>query len=218
MNPRLAFVAAVVAVSSAAALLPACRNYLPTNRYLRLRPAPVSMSTADARQRFSHEQHTEVFAAHGQTCGDCHRFDMVIDTGEEALAKSLSAHALYPGSAACHYCHGPGDTKMATAPGNCRTCHENLQPLKPLDHDIAWYRVHARVAEAAPGECENCHRQAECANCHETRDTIQTIVHQRNFLVFHSIEARANPMQCGSCHREDYCIRCHQQGDVEVRQ
>lgn len=217
MTPRFAACAVLLALGTAA-LLPACRNYLPTNRYLRPRAAPVQLSTADARQRFDHAAHARVFAARGQTCGDCHRFDMVIEAGEESLANSLSAHALDPGSAACHYCHGPGETKMATAPGACTTCHTNLQPLRPIDHDIAWFRVHARVAEAAPGECDNCHRQSECITCHQTRDTIQTIVHQRNFIVFHSIEARANPMACGSCHREDFCIRCHAQGDVEVRQ
>lgn len=209
---------AVVAVVGATVLLTACRNALPTTSFLHKRAAPTSQSTADARHRYDHTTHAEVVAAHGQTCADCHRFDVLIDTGEEPLAADLSARALHPGGAACHYCHGPSETKMATAPGTCTTCHDNLLPLRPLNHDVSWTRVHASVAQAQPGECENCHKQSECIYCHQTRDTIQTIVHDRNFLFFHSIEARANPMQCGSCHREDYCIRCHQQGKPEVRQ
>lgn len=208
---------AVVAIVGATWLLAACRAYLPETRFLQKRAAPVSMSTADARHRFDHAGHAEVLAARGLTCADCHRFDVLIDTGDEALAESLSARALHPGGTACHYCHGPDDTKMATAPGACTLCHTNLAPLRPVDHDVSWTRVHASVAAAQPGSCDNCHKQSECMYCHETRDTIQTIVHDRNFLFFHSIEARANPMQCGSCHRIDYCIRCHQQGEVEVR-
>lgn len=217
MSPRAALLVVVTAVVGATALLSACRNYMPTNRFLQKRAAPVSLSTADARHRFDHAQHAAVLAEHRQTCADCHRFDVLIDTGDEPLADAVSARALHPGGAACHYCHGPSDTKLATAPGACTLCHANLAPLRPVNHDVSWTRVHASLAEAQPGECENCHKQSECIDCHQTRDTIQTIVHDRNFLFFHSIEARANPMQCGACHREDYCIRCHQQGKVEVR-
>lgn len=218
MRSRHALALALAAMVGATLLLSACRNALPTTSLLHKRASPVSQSTGDARNRFDHAVHAEVLAAHGQTCADCHRFDVVIETGEEALASDISARALHPGGAACHYCHGPSETKMPNAPGHCTTCHTNLLPLRPVNHDVAWTRVHASVAEAQPGECENCHKQSECIYCHQTRDTIQTIVHDRNFLYFHSIEARANPMQCGSCHREDYCIRCHQQGKPEVRQ
>jgi hypothetical protein len=207
-----------MALVSAAMLLAACRNVLPETRFLHKRGASTTQSTADARRRYDHALHTETIAAHGQTCADCHRFDMRIDTGEPRLAAELSARGLHPGGAACHYCHGPSDTKLATAPGGCRTCHTNLLPLRPPNHDVSWTRVHASVAQAMPGACMDCHKQSECIYCHQTRDTIQTIVHDRNFLTFHSIEARANPMQCGSCHRQDYCIRCHQQGKPEVRQ
>lgn len=209
---------AVAAIVGGTLLLGACRNAMPTTSFLHKRAAPESRSTSDARQRYDHAKHAEVIAAKGVTCADCHRFDVVIETGDEPLAADLSARGLHPGGAACHYCHGPDDTKLATAPGTCTTCHTNLLPLRPLNHDVSWTRVHASVAEAQPGQCENCHKQSECIYCHQTRDTIQTIVHDRNFLFFHSIEARANPMQCGSCHRQDYCIRCHQQGKPEVRQ
>jgi hypothetical protein len=99
---------------------------------------------------------------------------------------------------------------MATAPGACITCHDNLAPIRPPDHDLSWDRVHAQMARVRPAECDNCHQQAECIDCHSRRDTVRTRVHERNFLYFHGIQATANPMQCGSCHREDFCIRCHQ--------
>jgi Cytochrome c7 and related cytochrome c len=204
------------ALTALVALGAACRQILPTNRYLQPRASSSLRSTADARGKFDHALHAATFDSAGLACDDCHRFDLVIESSDEDLARDLSARGLYPGSAPCHYCHAPGDTKMAAAPGGCRTCHDNLLPLKPPDHDLAWSKVHAAMAEAEPTRCEGCHAQKECIDCHARRDTVQTVVHERNFLFFHSIEARANPMQCGSCHREDFCIRCHEQGKVEV--
>jgi hypothetical protein len=194
---------------SAAALLVACRQYLPTNRYLQMRPVP-SHGTADARRSFDHAKHAGQFEKAGVVCLDCHRFDTLIETGEPELAAQLSGRAQYPGGTACHFCHGPSDTRMASAPQACRTCHENLMPLRPADHDLSWERVHAQIARVNPTQCDSCHRQAECIDCHQRRDTVRERVHDRNFLFIHGIQATANPMQCGSCHREDFCIRCHQ--------
>ncbi len=202
---------------TAATLFVACRQYLPTNRYLQPRSSNPAQSTADARNKFDHAAHSSVLASANITCADCHRFDVTLGTANEEMAKEQSLRALYPGSEACHYCHLPSDTKMTAAPSACTTCHTNLAPLRPEDHDLAWSKVHAAMARANPERCEGCHRQAECINCHERRDTIQTVVHDRNFRFFHGIEARANPMQCGSCHREDFCIRCHQQGKVDLQ-
>lgn len=214
MRRLLALLGAAVTLSL---LLTACRQYLPTNRYLQPRATVVSMSTADARHKFDHAGHAPVMRTENIVCGDCHRFDALIEADGEDLAAEVSTRALYPGSAACHYCHTE-ETKHPDAPGACITCHDNLAPLKPESHDLAWAKVHGTMAQASPGECANCHKQAECINCHQRRDTIQTIVHDRNFRFYHGVVARANPMQCGSCHREDYCIRCHQQGKVKVKQ
>jgi hypothetical protein len=194
---------------SALVALSACRQYLPTNRYLQPRASTGSQSTADARRKFDHAAHAEILASQGLTCVDCHRFDATIDSGDEKVAAALSSAALHPGSGACHYCHGPSDTRLATAPAACTTCHDNIAPLLPPDHQIAWLRVHASVASADPVACQNCHRDAFCINCHQARDSILTFVHERNYLSYHSIDARANPMQCGSCHRVDFCTNCH---------
>lgn len=218
MRPRPALWKTAAALVAFAALGVACRQILPTNRYLQPRASSNLRSTADARGKFDHAKHAATLSSADIACGDCHRFDLVIESADENLARSLSSRGLYPGSAPCHYCHQPGPTKMAAAPGGCRTCHENLLPLKPSDHDLAWSKVHATMAQAEPTRCEGCHAQKECIDCHERRDTVQTIVHERNFRFFHGIEARANPMQCGSCHREDFCIRCHQQGKVDLGQ
>ena len=198
-----------------AALVAACRQYLPTNRYLQMRPASQTVqSTKDARGKFNHARHTAPLAQAGVSCIDCHHFNVLIDTANEAMARDLAAQALYPRSAPCHYCHVSAETRVSTAPQACTTCHENLQPLQPENHQIAWLKVHSSAAQTNPAQCENCHRSSFCINCHERRDTTQTVVHARNFRFFHSIEARANPRQCGSCHREDFCINCHQQGKV----
>lgn len=209
----------VALVLATATILAACRQYLPTNRYLQMRqPSQTTQSTKDARDKFNHARHTKALAQTGVTCIDCHHFNVLIDTGSEAMARDLAAHALYPGSAACHFCHVSAETRVSTAPPACTTCHENLQPLLPENHQIAWLKVHSSAAQTNPAQCENCHRSSFCIDCHERRDTIQTRVHQRNFRFFHSIEARANPRQCGSCHREDFCINCHQAGKVGLDQ
>lgn len=195
--------------------LSACRDVLPTNRFLRMRPMPAH-GTADARNKFDHARHAKPLAAGNVACVDCHRFDQKIESNQAELAKEASLLGMHPGSAACHTCHGAGAGRMAAAPEACTTCHGNLKPLLPDDHQVAWLKTHASMARANSAQCENCHRQSTCIACHARRDTIQTIVHERNFRFTHSIEARANPMQCGSCHRLDFCSNCHQQGKVEL--
>ena len=191
----------------------ACRQYLPTNRYLQPRSSSqAAPGTRDARGKFNHAGHAPRLAAAHVTCVDCHSFDVLIDAPTEDMARELSTRTQQPGGEACHYCHGPGETRLAEAPSACTTCHENLTALRPADHEVAWLKVHASMARNNPVQCENCHRQSFCIDCHDRRDTIQTRVHDRNFRFVHSVEARANPMQCGSCHREDFCINCHTQG------
>ena len=186
----------------------ACREYLPANRFLRPRSAP-SATTADARHKFDHARHTRVFAQQSVVCGDCHRFDAQIDTGSAPLAAATSGAALYPGSSACHHCHGPSETRIAAAPSACTTCHSNIIALLPANHQVGWQRAHGAVASADPVACQNCHRDAFCINCHQNRDSILAFVHNRNYLSLHSVDARANPIQCGNCHREDFCLNCH---------
>jgi hypothetical protein len=203
---------AIAALLAALLTVSACRNYLPTNRFLQPRVKPhANKSTAEARQAFDHDAHAKIFGQQNVTCGDCHRFDAKITSADAAMVGALSAAALYPPGSACHYCHGPSPTRLASAPTACTTCHANLTPLMPADHQIAWSRVHASVASADPVACQNCHRDAFCIDCHQNRDSILTFVHERDYLSYHSIDARANPMQCGSCHREDFCINCHAQ-------
>jgi hypothetical protein len=206
-----AFLTAAATAAGLVLAFAACRQYLPSNRYLQKRSVPAQ-STADARGKFDHDRHARTFGAKGVSCLDCHRFDVLIEAPDEGVARNLSRHALRPGSGACHFCHVPEPGQIAAAPTACTTCHENLLPLKPQDHEIAWMKAHGGMARANPARCETCHRQAECIDCHQRRDSIQTRVHERNFRFFHGIQARANPMQCGSCHREDFCIRCHQRG------
>jgi nitrate/TMAO reductase-like tetraheme cytochrome c subunit len=181
---------------------------MPTNRYLQPRQPP-STSSADARHKFDHAAHSRIFTEQGATCEDCHRFDAQIDTGGTPLANDASTAALYPGSSACHHCHGPGETRIPQAPSACTTCHSNTAPLLPENHQVAWLRVHASVASADPVACQDCHRDAFCINCHQNRDQILTFAHDRNYLSFHGVDARANPIQCGNCHREDFCLNCH---------
>lgn len=190
------------------AVVAACRDHLPANRFLQPRPAP-SASTADARHKFTHQRHTAIFAKQGVVCGDCHRFDAQIDTGTAPLAQTASQAALFPGSAACHHCHGPSETRIAAAPSACTTCHTNMAPLLPDNHQIGWQRAHGAIASADPVQCQNCHRDSFCINCHQNRDSILTFVHDRNYLSMHSVDARANPIQCSSCHRQDFCLNCH---------
>jgi len=211
---RIALAGIVLALGAAA-----CRDIMPTNSFLRMRPqATASQSTKDARQRYSHAKHAKALGDQAQACGTCHRFDAQIGPSEPGLAGALSMAAQIPGSAACHSCHGgpvaggtaaAQDLRMAAAPATCITCHSNMLPLLPENHQVAWLRVHASVASADPAECQNCHRDSFCVNCHQNRDDQLTFVHDYNYISFHSVDARANPIQCGNCHREDFCSGCH---------
>jgi len=209
------FFPVAAALLAVAALAIACRQYLPTNRYLQLRGGSgQATAAANVRGKFDHERHEAALGKLDVTCVDCHRFDLLIDTANDELARDLDGRALFGGTGSCHFCHVQSTTRVGTAPGECRTCHADLKPLRPEDHDLSWDRVHARMAQTDPVSCETCHRQSECISCHQSRNTIETRVHERNFRFFHSAEVRANPMKCGSCHRQDYCIRCHQRGKV----
>lgn len=209
---RLPAIVALIAISSSS--LAGCRGLGSAGGVLQERRGSAQHSTAEARRAFDHSGHRQAFAAAGVLCIDCHRFDQTVEESEPSLARTLSAHGLNPGSGACHSCHTAGPGQMATAPETCSTCHQNMAPLLPDDHLIAWSRVHASAAHADPIRCDSCHRQSFCIDCHQRRDDIQQRVHDRNFRFTHSIVARANPMQCGSCHRPDYCSNCHQQGQL----
>ena len=193
----------------------ACRQYMPANRYLQPRRSPQAVSLADARARFNHAQHARTLEAANLSCIDCHRYDVQIDSGDEAVAREVSGRAMHPGPEPCHACHRQGPLHMTQAPDACITCHSNLAPLMPDDHQIAWQTVHKTAAVTDPAQCESCHRQSYCIDCHERRDTVQRKFHSWNYQFIHSVDARANPMQCGSCHRQDYCINCHKAGKVD---
>ena len=193
----------------------ACRQYLPTNRDLQLRSGSgQATAAANVRGKFDHAKHEAALGSVGASCVDCHRFDLLIETSNEEQARELATRALFGGTAACHVCHVRAATRMSAAPTLCSTCHDDLEPLRPDDHDLSWERVHAGMARTDPVSCETCHRQTECIGCHQSRNSIETRVHERNFRFFHSVQARANPMQCGSCHREDFCIQCHKKGKL----
>lgn len=211
-------VAAAVAVALLVIALAGagCRNLMPTNRYLQPRQgSSAAMSTSEARRKFDHALHAKPLATAQLICVDCHQFGVKIESDGEDLAKAVSAHAQTPGSAACHSCHVDQQLRMSGAPAACLTCHDNLLPLMPRDHQVGWLKAHATVANINPTQCESCHRQSFCADCHARRDSVDTRVHERNFRFYHSVQARANPLQCNSCHRADFCINCHQQGKVE---
>ncbi len=204
-------VAVLTVVVASAAIFAACRGLGSPGSVLQERSGN-SQSTAEARRVFDHQSHEAIFSTANVLCIDCHRFDQAVATGDAAVARAVSAHGLNPGSAACHTCHIDSGERMAEAPDACSTCHQNMAPLVPEDHLVAWSKVHASAARIDATSCDTCHRQSFCIDCHQRRDDVQQRVHDRNFRFTHSIVARANPMQCGSCHRPDYCSNCHQQG------
>ena len=192
-----------------------CRQLLPENSYLKRRSVErTRWSTRDARDRFDHGVHRRALDQAEIRCVDCHSFALRIATDDEELAKTLSAYAQHPGSAACHPCHLPGEDKMLAAPRRCNACHRNLWPLLPEDHAAGWQTAHAAASHAENERCQDCHHEQECVDCHARRDSIETRVHERGFRFFHSIEAWANPMSCSSCHRADFCIQCHRQNGI----
>jgi len=106
----------------------------------------------------------------------------------------------------CLTCH---DDKKA--PGDCRTCHDNLADLKPAGHKSPWFmnKEHGRDARFNRMDCAKCHQESSCDACHKGQ--LSTRIHDLNFSFTHGIEARRGDKDCTVCHEtQRFCITCHE--------
>lgn len=165
---------------------------------------------------FSHEVHKGVLEAEGLDCFACH--PMNVETKDEKEIEELirlSDTTFYPGKETCHFCHyNPESGNIG--PGECKTCHLNINDIQPPTHNFNWLSKHTVYAKGDLSECETCHKPNFCQDCHERRDLPTRRMHDRNFIVIHAIEARANPRECASCHEQkSFCQTCHIEGGYD---
>ena len=142
--------------------------------------------------RFNHGQHPAIKT----NCKACH-------AGIELADKSTIT--VLPGMPACTKCH---DNRKA--PAECKTCHVNIDELKPASHGVRWlesseHGIQSRINMAS---CEQCHQQSSCDQCH--RGLRSTRLHSVNYLFSHGVDARTQSARCATCHdTRRFCSSCH---------
>jgi c(7)-type cytochrome triheme protein len=142
--------------------------------------------------RFNHNQHPAIKT----NCIACHAG---IELADKSTTKPL------PAMPVCIKCH---DNRKA--PAECKTCHVNVDELKPASHSARWlesseHGLQSRVDIAA---CDQCHQQSSCDQCH--RGLRSTRLHSVNYLFSHGIEAKTQSARCATCHdTRRFCSSCH---------
>ncbi len=156
---------------------------------------------------YSHGHHLSYFTNMGVKCVDCHNFSIKTQkTGP--LAPLVDMRTLSPSRKVCHECH-LGQISIPRR-NQCSLCHDDVDALKPKDHNLAWKSRHGVKAQFDSDSCKQCHQQNECSECHIQRDNMNPRVHRGNFKYMHSISARAKPASCVNCHQsQSFCNDCH---------
>jgi hypothetical protein len=157
--------------------------------------------------KFNHEKHVEVLFQQKKDCFYCHKLPDVAAFINQQGELKITSELKVDGK--CHTCHKDQPTKIASAPQNCSTCHENMKVMKPEDHLKNWTNLHAVNAALDKKECESCHQEWFCESCHSSQNSAESLRHSRSFKLTHSMEAMIDPGSCDSCHRVDFCITCH---------
>lgn len=124
--------------------------------------------------KFSHEAH---LAKEGVDCARCH--GALVDKNIMGTGKGAIGHAV------CFECHDGH-----AAPNECEGCHDNIERVRPLDHEVDYVHTHQFSARGAAQQCEQCHRESTlCSDCH-TGDNVLFMTHDRNFIFTHAEPAR----------------------------
>ncbi len=164
--------------------------------------------------KFNHEEHVNTLFETKKDCAYCHKLaaieKLIQQEGEFKISPELKKEASeIKLEGQCHSCHKDKATRVATAPGNCETCHEYLKGMKPDNHVNDWKRMHAVPASLDRENCQSCHKDWYCQSCHSQQKSVNKMMHSRTFKLKHSTEAMVDPGSCGTCHRVDFCIECH---------
>ncbi|MCD8554993.1 cytochrome c3 family protein [Seleniivibrio sp.] len=157
--------------------------------------------------KFNHEKHVDILFQQKKDCFHCHKLPsietMIKQGGELKIAADLKIDGK------CHSCHRDIETRVASAPQNCSTCHENMKVLKPADHLNNWKNMHAAPATLDSRSCQTCHDEWYCESCHSKQNSMENMRHSRSFKLKHSIDVYTDPGSCDTCHRVEFCISCH---------
>lgn len=157
--------------------------------------------------KFNHEKHVDTLFKQQKDCFFCHKLPdietMIKMGGELKITPELKVENQ------CHTCHRDEPTKIAAAPQNCNTCHDNMKAMKPADHVNNWINMHAVPASLDSKKCSTCHQDWYCESCHSRQFSYENFRHSRSFKLKHSMEAMIDPGSCDSCHKVDFCIDCH---------
>ncbi|WP_277656613.1 cytochrome c3 family protein [Seleniivibrio woodruffii] len=160
--------------------------------------------------KFNHEAHVDILFQQKRDCFFCHKLPSIETMIKSGGQLKIAADLKIDGK--CHSCHRDVPTKVASAPQNCSTCHENMKVLKPADHVNNWNTLHSVPAKLDSKSCETCHKQWYCESCHSKQNSLENYRHSRSFKLKHSLEATIDPGSCDKCHRVDFCITCHRKG------
>jgi len=157
--------------------------------------------------KFNHEKHVEVLFQQQKDCFYCHKLPnietFIKQGGDLKIAPELKVDGK------CHTCHKDQATKIASAPQNCNSCHDNMKVMKPADHLNNWTNMHAVPASLNSKDCESCHKEWYCESCHSKTSSSESFRHSRSFKLKHSMEAMIDPGSCDACHKVSFCIDCH---------
>ncbi|MGD9807944.1 MAG: cytochrome c3 family protein [Deferribacterales bacterium] len=157
--------------------------------------------------KFNHEKHVDILFQQKKDCFYCHQLPDIKTFVEQGGELKITSELKIDGK--CHTCHKDQETKIASAPQNCSSCHENMKVMKPEDHVNNWTNMHAVPATLDKASCNSCHQDWFCESCHSKQNSMENLRHSRSFKLKHSLEAMVDPGSCDSCHRVDFCISCH---------
>lgn len=150
---------------------------------------------------FPHAKHIQ---ADKPNCSACHA----------GIEKSTNMQEVYlPQMASCTHCHNNLEQMSY-----CQTCHAKNENLKPVDHQMAsWKLQHGVESQTNLMNCTACHTTNACIQCHQG-DNLDHKVHGLNYQHRHGIFAKGNKTTCITCHEEaSFCNDCHQMQMVMPR-
>ncbi|MFA5891341.1 MAG: cytochrome c3 family protein [Actinomycetota bacterium] len=169
------------------------------------------------------------------TCVECHKdLDRSIRAGKAGPLVFEHGKHFAKGEADCVLCHPPethvrdttskptmyrcfschGVSKVARAPGACKTCHPPGYREPPKTHGAASFLAkHGEVRAQAPSVCAGCHTEEQCAACHVVEmphpEGWKDLAHARSFF-------DDGAKTCDRCHprgrsavSRDFCDTCH---------
>lgn len=156
----------------------------------------------------------------GTTCTSCH--DQVGHRPSSEQEYEKASHQT------CDSCHERRQVSLvADSSLTCTTCHADMVPITPQDHDTSWRLNHGQAALKDPTSCSPCHTSRDLPNVQTVstgsrggadagawlrpmpagpvgdacRDCHQTTMpHPKGFMDDHGKDFETDPDGCARCH------------------